>query len=343
MIKVGIYGASGYTGFELTGILLGHPEVELVFATSASYAGKKMSEVFPCLLDLELIPPAKAEPGKVEAVFCCLPHTASMETIRKIYRPGLRVIDLSADFRFSDPEAFRKWYGVEHVAPELIKKAAYGLPELFRREIALSEIVGNPGCYPTGAILAVAPLAAEKLLEKNAEIIIDAKSGVSGAGRKLDLATHFVEVNENIVPYKLGRTHRHVGEIEAVLSRLAGRELKVAFTPQLVPISRGILSTVYVRTGTREFAEIVKLYRQFYRDEPFVTVLEDGQPAQLGYVRYNNRCVIGLHQVEGTALVMVSSAIDNLVKGAAGQAVHNFNIMFGISETTGLTAASGRI
>ena len=343
MIKVGIYGASGYAGFELTGILLGHPEVELVFTTSASYAGKKLSEVFPCRMDLELIPAEKANPGKVEAVFCCLPHTTSMDTIRKLYRPGLRVVDLSADFRFSDPAAFKKWYGVDHSAPELLGKTAYGLPELYRQQIASSEIVGNPGCYPTGAILAVAPLVAENLLEKNSEIIIDAKSGVSGAGRKLDLATHFVEVNENLVPYKIGRTHRHVGEIEAVLSELAGREMKVAFTPQLAPISRGILSTVYVRCRKPSVGEITKLYREFYRNEPFVAVLEDGQPAQIGYVRHNNLCVIGLHEVKGTGLVTITSAIDNLVKGAAGQAVHNFNIMFGIEETTGLNVASGRI
>ena len=341
MIKVGVYGATGYSGYELVRILLGHPEAGLAFITSETYRGKLFSEVFPFGLDQPLVAMDEAQPEAVEAVFTCLPHTTAMERIARIYRPGLKVIDLSADFRFSDAAEYSRWYNTEHRAPELLAESAYGLPELFREKIRRCNIVGNPGCYPTSALLALAPLASGGLL-KDSEVIVDAKSGVSGAGRKADLTSHFVEVNEEITPYKLGRTHRHVGEMESVLSGLAGRSIRVAFTPQLAPFSRGILSTVYVRTDISA-GEIRGVLAAAYENEPFVTVLESGEPARLARVQYNNRCVLGVHEIAGTSLVLITSAIDNLVKGAAGQAVQNFNILFGLDETAGLTAPSGRI
>ncbi|MBW7997638.1 MAG: N-acetyl-gamma-glutamyl-phosphate reductase, partial [Candidatus Glassbacteria bacterium] len=334
---------SGYTGLELVRILLGHPEVEIAFATSETYAGKTLGDVFPCGIELKLIPAADADPSDVDAVFTCLPHTTAMETVGQVYRRGLKVIDLSADFRFRDPADYRQWYDTDHLVPELLCESAYGLPELFRGEIVKAGIVGNPGCYPTTVLLAVGPLAAEGWLAEAATVIVDSKSGVTGAGRKASLATHYVEVNEEILPYNLGRTHRHVGEMETVLGSLAGREVKVAFTPQLAPFNRGILSTIYLSGTGRSAAEVAELLDGYYAEEPFVSVLGGGRAAQLGYVRYNNRCVLGVHEVAGTELVLITAAIDNLVKGAAGAAVQNFNLVFGIGETAGLDAGSGRI
>ncbi len=341
MIKVGVYGATGYTGFELLKLLLGHPRVSLEFITSETYQGKKFSQVFPCAIDKELTPSASEDASAVDAVFTCLPHTTAMQTIARIDRPGLKIIDLSADFRFEDPAVYQQWYGTQHAAPGLLPSSCYGLPELFRSRIAHSRIVGNPGCYTTSVILAAAPLVARGLLEPGSEILADSKSGVSGAGRKADLAYNFTEVNENILPYKVGRQHRHVGEMEAVLSSLAGEELKVVFTPQLAPWSRGILSCLYLRTSA-DAATLRAAYEEAYRGEPFVRVLPEGQGAQLSWVRGNNLCVIGLHSVPGTRTTVVTSAIDNLIKGASGQALQNFNILFGLEETTGLEIPSVR-
>jgi len=341
MIRVGIYGATGYTGYELVKILLGHPEVEISYLTSETYKGKSLSEVFPCSIEKRLIGMEEADPEAVEAIFCCLPHTTAMELIGKVFRPGLKVVDLSADFRFRDAREYSRWYETEHRAAHLLPKSAYGLPELFREEIASCEIVGNPGCYPTAVLLALAPAASSGLLAEN-EVLVDAKSGVSGAGRKADLAYNFVEVNENIIPYQIGRVHRHVGEMESVLSSLAGKEMKVVFTPQLAPFSRGILATVYFRTGMGAGA-LRDLYIQRYHQEPFVTVLGEGKPAHLAYTLHNNCCVIGVHEAASSSFTVVTAAIDNLIKGAAGQAVQNFNILFGLEETAGLATSSGRI
>ncbi|HUU26738.1 MAG TPA: N-acetyl-gamma-glutamyl-phosphate reductase [archaeon] len=349
MIKVGIYGATGYTGYELVKILLGHPQVELAFMTSETYQGQALSEVFPCGIEKRLVASGDADPSSVEAIFTCLPHTTAMELIAKVYRTGLKVIDLSADFRFTSPADYQRWYDVEHLAPELLGKSAYGLCELFRDEIKACDIVGNPGCYPTGTLLALAPAVRAGLLALD-EVIVDAKTGISGAGRKSDLTTQFVEVNENLIPYKIGRVHRHVGEMEGILTRLAGREVKVVFTPQLAPLSRGILFTIYISAAvkpgkdTRETAEEIRsIYEKAYRSEPFVRVLERGKPAQLGYVERSNACVIGVHEAAHTSFTVITAAIDNLIKGGAGQAVQNFNILFGLDETTGLAASSPRI
>ncbi len=341
-IKVGVYGATGYTGFELLKLLLGHPYVSLEFITSETYQGKKFSQVFPCAIDKELVASDKADPAGVEAVFTCLPHTTAMQTIARIDRPDLKIIDLSADFRFEDPAVYQQWYGTPHSAPQLLGASCYGLPELFRSRIVSSRIVGNPGCYTTSVILPAAPLVAGNLLEPGSEIIADSKSGVTGAGRKADLAYNFCEVDENILPYKVGRQHRHVGEMESVLGALAGdNSLRVVFTPQLAPWSRGILSNLYLRTEAP--ADRVRAaLENAYRNEPFVRVLPEGQAAHLNWVRGNNLCVIGVHPVPGTRTVVVSSAIDNLIKGASGQALQNFNLVFGLEESTGLAIPSVR-
>jgi N-acetyl-gamma-glutamyl-phosphate reductase len=343
MIKVGIYGATGYTGCQLVKILLSHPEVEIAFLTSETYKGKRYSEVFSCAYDMHLVGADKADTSEVEAVFVCLPHTTAMERIAEIYREDLKIIDLSADFRFSDTVEYGNWYGVEHLAPELLEKSIYGLPELYRDRILGAGIIGNPGCYPTGAILALAPAARDGLLENAAGVIIDAKSGVSGAGRKANLISQYVEVNEDIQPYKIGRKHRHVGEMEHILGSLSQDKVRVVFTPQLAPFSRGILYTIYIDTGGRNIAELRKLYEQAYTDEPFVHLLGPDEPARLEYIRGNNGCVIGLHEVAGSSVTVITAAIDNLVKGASGQAVQNFNILFGLPETTGLTSVVGRL
>lgn len=335
MIKVGIYGATGYTGFELLKILTRHPEAETVFITSETYKGKKFSQVFPCDMDMELVESSQADPTAVDCVFTCLPHTTAMETIARIHRPELKIIDLSADFRFEDPAAYQRWYGTGHLAPELLGRSAYGLPELFRSRIARAGIIGNPGCYPTSVILAAAPLISRGLLDRSAEILVDSKSGVSGAGRKADLAYNFCEVNEDILPYKVGRGHRHVGEMEAVLGSLAGESVRVVFTPHLAPWTRGIQSTLYLRAEAPA-GKVREAYLDAYRDEPFVRVLPEGQSASLARVRNSNLCAIGVHPVPESAYTVVTSAIDNLIKGASGQAVQNFNILYGLDETTGL-------
>ena len=335
MIKVGVYGATGYTGFELLKILLRHPDVELVFITSETYKGKKFSQVFPCDIDMELVESSLADPTTVDCVFTCLPHTTAMQTIARIYRPGIKIIDLSADFRFEDPTVYQRWYGTSHLAPELLAKSVYGLPELFRSRIAGAEIVGNPGCYPTSVILAAAPLVARGLLDRTAEIVADSKSGVSGAGRKADLAYSYCEVNENFMAYNIGRKHRHVGEMESVLGALCGENVRVLFTPHLGPWTRGIESTLYLHADFPP-EKIREAYLEAYRDEPFVRVLPEGVSAGLARVRDNNLCVIGIHSVPESAYTVVTSAIDNLIKGASGQAVQNFNILYGLDETTGL-------
>ena len=343
MIKVGIYGATGYTGIELVKILRAHKYVDIGFLTSETYAGQKFSEVFKFPLDTVLVPAAEADSAGVDCVFTCLPHTTAMNMIAKVYNPNLKVIDLSADFRFSDVSVYEKWYNVSHTKPELIGESAYGLPEYFREKIRSASIVGNPGCYPTSALLAMAPLLEAGLVDTNSDVIVDAKSGVSGAGRKGSLGNNFCEVDEDLQPYKVGRSHRHVGEIEYQASAFAGSERKVIFTPHLAPFVRGILSTVYLKVPGADKNEIRKLYEARYGEEPFVHLLPEGQTASVGWVRGNNGCVLSLHPIEGSDTFLVVSAIDNLLKGASGQAVQNMNLVFGFNETEGLTTVGGDI
>ena len=334
MVRVGIFGASGYTGIELLKILRRHPEVEVVFGTSESSGGQLLSDVYPTTDELPLIVTEFAPLAKIDLAFLCLPHTAAMVTAKKLLAAGKRVIDFSADFRLKSPEEYKAWYAHEHLAPELLASAVYGLVELNRNAIRKADLVANPGCYPTCAILGLYPLAKAGLLS-DAPIIIDAKSGVSGAGRKPSMTTHFVEANENLSPYNIGHAHRHVPEMEQELASAAGKAHKIVFAPHLVPINQGMLATMYVQPReTMDTNALVGLYRQTYEAEPFVKVLGPGKLASMRYVVGNNQCVISLTAVNGTSIIV--SAIDNLIKGASGQAVQNMNVMCGFDETTGL-------
>jgi N-acetyl-gamma-glutamyl-phosphate reductase len=333
-MKVGIINVTGYAGVELARILYQHPEVELASVTGRSAAGQSLSEVFPHLAGIDLT--IKAELGDVELVFSAMPHKESAKEIIPLLDKGVRVVDISADFRLKDAAEYQRWYGFSHPAPQLLKGAAYGLPELHRAEIAAAKIVANPGCYPTGAILALAPAVKAGLT--SADIVIDSKSGVSGAGRTLSLATHFAEANEDVSAYAL-EGHRHLPEITQELKALnQGKPLPVTFVPHLIPMTRGILTTAYatLASGKKSVEELKKLYQDFYKDAPFVRVADS--PPHTKQTLGSNLCLVYPTVDPRTGKLVVISAIDNLVKGAAGQAVQNMNLMLGLPETTGLEA-----
>ncbi|HEX6290644.1 MAG TPA: N-acetyl-gamma-glutamyl-phosphate reductase [Herpetosiphonaceae bacterium] len=334
-MRVGIYGATGYTGFELIRWLRRHPQAEIVFATSRSYAGKRLSDTFPTTDTLPLIDAAEADPAACDIVFLCLPHgPTTIATAQEVLAAGARVIDLSNDFRLRDPQVYTAWFKHPHTAPELLAEAVYGLPELYRDQIRQARLVANPGCYPTSVLLALLPLAEAGLLD--GQVIVDAKSGVSGAGRSLSLKTHFAETNENFAPYNIGHTHRHIAEMEQELAA-AGAPVHVIFSPHLLPVNRGILSTIYVRLAPDIAPDAVRaLYAVRYADEPFVRVLPEGQLPTLSHSVHTNLCVLGLHQADDRGNWIITSSEDNLVKGASGQALQNMNLMLGLPETAGL-------
>jgi len=340
MIKVGIAGATGYTGLELVRLLLGHPAVEIAALTSESYQGQKISSVFPSLaghLESELVPLESLAAHDLEILFLALPHTASMAEVPRLLGRNIRVIDLSADHRLKDAALYPQWYQVEHTHPETLGEAVYGLPEVYRERIRTARLVANPGCYPTSVLLAALPLLGNGWADPET-LIADCKSGVTGAGRKLTVGTHFPECNEAVSAYNLGR-HRHTPEIEQEISAALGRGVRVTFSPHLMPMSRGMLSTVYMSLARDLTAEeLVGHYRDFYRDEPFVRVLAPGVFANTHYVSRSNYCDIGLAVDARNKRVIVTSAIDNLVKGASGQAVQNMNLMIGVGETTALAS-----
>jgi N-acetyl-gamma-glutamyl-phosphate reductase len=339
MLKVAIVGASGYTGVELIRILHTHPEAAVTCVTSEQSAGKRVSEVFPslrgrCDLVLENLEPVRIA-EKADFIFTALPHKAAMEVVPTFLRLSRRVVDLSADYRLHDAGEYARWYE-PHLNPELLKKSVYGLPELSRARIASSDLVANPGCYPTSVILGLAPLVKKKLIDP-ATIIADCKSGVSGAGRSAKVDNLYCEVNDGFKAYGVGGVHRHIPEIDQELTRLAREHVAITFTPHLVPMDRGILSTIYampLRGITT--TELLKVYIDYYKGEPFVRVLPEGCFPSTSHVRGSNFCDIGLTVDERTGRVIVVSAIDNLVKGASGQAVQNMNIMNGFPETMGL-------
>jgi len=336
-MKVSVIGATGYTGVELVKILLKHPQVEIETITSQSFANKKISEIYPSLVTDLVCQELNINKIALSSsfIFTALPHRISMEIVGKLHSRGKKIIDLSADFRFIDPLIYEEWYGTPHQKKELLKKAIYGLPELYREKISRAHLVANPGCYPTSSILALAPLVNNDLIKGNS-IIIDAKSGVTGAGRTLSLATHFPEVNENVRAYQV-KGHRHTPEIEEQLSKLTKRKIIITFVPHLVPINRGILCTCYAalkqKTDTKA---LLKLYQDFYKEEPFVEILPQGRFPQTKEVLNSNRCRIGITVNERSGRAIIISAIDNLAKGAATQAVQNMNIMCGFEETMGL-------
>ena len=333
MIQIGIYGASGYTGFELVKILIRHPEIEIRFLTSRSAAGKSLADLYPVAPALPLIAPDEASLSEVDLVFLCLPHAMAAPTAMLALQAGVRVVDLSADFRLANPREYEDWYGLPHPAPDLLSEAVYGLAEFARDQLPGSRLVANPGCYPTSILLALRPILASGLV--NGTIIADSKSGVSGAGRAPKHNTHFVEVSGNFSPYKIGRSHRHLPEMEQFITAWIGPEPKIIFSPHLLPVPRGILSTVYVPLkDNADESRIRELYYLAYGDEPFIQLLPAGDLATLAHVLHTNKCALSLSMAAGT--LIITSTIDNLVKGAAGQAVQNMNLMFGFDESAGL-------
>lgn len=338
-IPVAICGASGYTGIELLRILAKHPHVTVAAATSEKSAGKKVGEMFPQFqayknLVFESLNTEKII-GKADIFFLALPHGASQETVDFFFKNGKTVIDLSADYRLVSPAIYKQWYGLTHNYPPTLKQAVYGMPEIYRNKIKKARLIANPGCYPTSAILGLMPAVKSKLID-TASIIIDSKSGTSGAGRKADLAVSYCEVNEGFKAYGIA-THRHTPEIEQELSFLAGKKITVNFTPHLLPVDRGILTTIYAPLKKSISEDVLfDIYNKAYKIEPFVTVLGKNTYPNIKNVRGTNFCHIGLKINERTKTLVVITAIDNLVKGASGQAVHNMNIMSGFKETTGL-------
>jgi N-acetyl-gamma-glutamyl-phosphate reductase len=338
MIRTGIYGSTSYTGLELISLLQNHPQTEIAFAASNSMAGETLSDSFPKMPPLPLIPPDQADLAQADLVFLCLPHGEAAATAVRALESGCKVIDLSADFRLSDPAVYQHWYKTAHPTPGLLKDAVYGLTEIARSSLAGCSLVANPGCYPTSVLLGLYPLAHAGLL--SGQVIIDSKSGVSGAGRKPKELTHFVSVDGNLTPYSVGRSHRHVPEMEQALQGWSSNQSDLIFTPHLLPVSRGILSTIYVQLNdSTSLDQLHSLFSTTYADEPFMQLLPAGKPATLAHVVHTNMCAIGM-DMAGSTLIL-TSAIDNLVKGASGQAVQNMNVIYGFEETTGLVSTGG--
>ena len=337
-LKVGILNVTGYAGSELARILHRHPDAEITSVTGRSRAGEKLGDVFPHLADLGLTVTEDLTES-ADVVFSALPATASAERLAGVLDDGARVVDISADFRLKDVSEYREWYDADHPAPQYLEDAVYGLPELYREAIVSADLVANPGCYPTAAILALAPAVRAGLI--GGDIVVDAKSGVSGAGRGLSMNTHYSEVNENVVPYAVAG-HRHLPEITQELGGVNGAgELNLTFLPHLVPMTRGIVTSCYApirrdRVGTGESAsnKVREIYKESYEDEPFVR-LTDSPPATK-HTLGNNTCNIFTTVDHRSNTLIALACIDNLIKGAAGQAVQNMNIMFGLPETEGL-------
>jgi N-acetyl-gamma-glutamyl-phosphate reductase len=336
--RVGIIGATGYTGVELLRLLFHHPEVEVTALTSQKYAGVPIDQVFPSLM--KHIPlkceelSAERISQKVDFVFTAVPHKTAMETVPLFYRLGKKVVDLSADFRLKNPAVYERWYQ-KHTATDLLAESVYGLPELHRDRIRSAKIVGNPGCYPTGALIGLIPLVKKGFISLES-IVVDAKSGVSGAGRDVVLESLFCEVNEGVKAYKIF-AHRHTPEIEQELSQMVEKEIKVTFVPHLIPMDRGILSTLYVRLIKKlKTEELLNAFQDYYRREPFIRIYPKGKLPNTKDVGGSNFCDIGAVVSEPDDRAVVVTAIDNLVKGASGEAVQNMNIMLGYPETMGL-------
>lgn len=333
LLHVGVIGATGYTGYELLRLLHRHPQATLAWATSESAAGKRLCDLYPTPDHTPLIRMEDAALAQADVVFLCLPHVASMAAVAAVRDAGVPAIDLSADYRLPDAASYERWYGHAHTRPDLLAEAVYGLCEVNRSQIAGAGLIGNPGCYPTTVNLGLWPLARAGVLWPR--VIVDAKSGVSGAGRELRLSSHFVEANENLSPYSIGYAHRHIAEMELILGpHVPG--LQITFSPHLLPVSRGILSTLYIDIdpGLSETA-VRDLYAAAYADEPFIHLLPPGQPATLRHTVGSNRCAIGLTPLPRPGQWIVTVSEDNLLKGASGQAVQNMNILFNLQETTG--------
>ena len=335
MIKVGIIGGTGYTGVELLRLLAQHPDIELSVITSRGEAGKPVAELFPNLrgfVDINFSEPNEKTLGTCDVVFSATPNGIAMQHARALMESGTRLIDLAADFRIKDIDSWQKWYGMEHACPDLVEEAVYGLPEVNREKIKAAKIVANPGCYPTASQLGLLPLVESKLVDLD-HLVADCKSGVSGAGRGANVGTLYSEVADSMKAYAVPG-HRHLPEIRQGLELAAGEEVGLTFVPHLTPMIRGIHATLYAKL--KQQADLQALFESRYQGEPFVDVMPAGSHPETRSVRATNTCRIAVHQPQDSDTVVVLSVIDNLVKGAAGQAVQNMNIMFGLDETAGI-------
>ena len=338
MIRVGIVGGTGYTGVELLRLFAQHPQAQVVAITSRKDAGTRVAQMFPSLrghYDLAFTEPAQSDLGSCDVVFFATPHGVAMAQARELLAAGVRVVDLAADFRLSDPATFERWYKMPHACPELLEEAVYGIPEINREAIRKARIVANPGCYPTTVQLGFLPLVEAGVVDAR-RLIADCKSGVSGAGRKAELNLTFSEASDNFAAYGIAG-HRHLPEIVQGLNRASREPVALAFTPHLTPIIRGILATLYAPLRDRD-VDLQALYEKRYAGEPFVDVMPAGSLPDTRSVRGSNTLRIAVHRPPDTDLALVIAVEDNLVKGAAGQAIQNMNLMFGLPETTGLTA-----
>jgi N-acetyl-gamma-glutamyl-phosphate reductase len=345
MLKVAILGGSGYTGSELLRLLLSHPHVKVTAVTSERSAGFAVSDIFLNFrgTDLKFEPlDLKVLAKKADLFFLCLPHKTSQETAAFLYNAGKKVIDLSADYRIKDPKVYQEWYNIPHLFTSLLKKSVYGLPEIYRKQIKSSSLIANPGCYPVSALLALAPVIGKNFIDADS-IIIDSKSGTSGAGRSPAQPFMYCEVNESVKAYAVA-SHRHTPEIEQELSAISKKKVKIIFTPHLMPMDRGMLSTVYVRLKKNiNISKVLKLYQDFYSNEPFVRVLKTGVYPNTKAVKGSNFCDLSVFLNERNSkrrTLTIVSVIDNLLKGASGSAVQNMNIMYGFDETAGLLNSS---
>lgn len=340
MLKVGIIGASGYTGGELIRLLSQHPMVEIAAITSRSNEGKKLEEVFPSFIgwDGPVFSGSDSPEGVAgcDLVFLAVPHSVAIQLAPPLIAKGQKIIDLGADFRFRDYRTYEKWYKQEHAQPELAKNAVYGLPEIYRNQIREAKLIGNPGCYPTSNILGIYPALKNGLIDP-ANIVIDSKSGVSGAGRKAELPYIYPELFGNFKAYGIAN-HRHTPEIEQELSNISGQEITVSFTPHLLPIARGILSTIHLKLKQKmTTAQVTEVFASVYKGEPFIKIIPEPVLPDIKGVAGTNYCHIGVRVDERTNSLIIVSVIDNMVKGASGQAIQNMNLMSGFPETMGLT------
>jgi len=336
MIKVGIVGATGYTGAELVRILLNHPQVEITSLTAKIDKSQPISQIFPHFkgifdMECEVFENAEKVADKVDLIFLAVPHTVALKLVPEFLKKGKKVIDLSADYRFDNVKTYEEWYAVKHIYPQLLKEKVYGLPELYKEKIKNAKLIANPGCYPTSVILGIYPLIKLGLVN---EVLVNSLSGVSGAGRTANLSLNFPEIEGNLKAYKIA-SHRHQPEMEEQLSKINDSKIKVIFVPHLVPISRGILTTMYIKLAKpADKNKIFESYNNAYKNEPFVQVLPETQSPQIKMVRGTNKCQISVIVKDDLAIVV--TAIDNLIKGASGQAVQNMNLMYGWDETEGL-------
>ncbi|RDH83103.1 MAG: N-acetyl-gamma-glutamyl-phosphate reductase [endosymbiont of Galathealinum brachiosum] len=337
MIKAGIVGGTGYTGVELLRLLVAHKDVELSVITSRSEAGQAVSSLYPNLrghVDINFSEPDIDSLAKCDVVFFATPNGTAMKMVPQLLEAGAKVIDLAADFRIKDTATWKQWYGMDHACPDILEEAVYGMPELNREAIKQARIIANPGCYPTAVSLGYIPLIENNLID-DAHLIADAKSGVSGAGRGASVATLLCEATESVKAYGVDG-HRHLPEIRQVLGGVAGHDVGLTFVPHLMPMIRGIEATLYGVLKT-DVDDLHQIYAERYKDEPFVDVLPLGSVPETRSVKGSNMCRISVFRPQGGDTVVVSSVIDNLVKGAAGQAVHNMNLMFGLDEKTGIS------